>query len=468
MKIQFIFFLFTLTSCTSQENHNGSNSTKEAANSIIFILEKNEISKETWINYFTSNSITSEVIKLAKNHLIDSVIALTTPLLHFTISEIGEQSYNFEYEAQKGDTVFIRYDIEKKPLVRISSVKDENDVIQNIYYRINKNKLGINNLPVNELSNLLNKGIQKLPTSQQALEHSLSFIDSLKNDSIIKPEIYNLLKARQYGFLCSYYLFKNQFAEFTRVYENQLLPYSESLHNYQFYNSLTIDYIKVKLNFPLDNDNIDYKKLVKADLNQLNNVERDYIMFYCATKSKIYQPTLYEEIKQQFLQEASSEQLKSEFLASEIPTLQSTINSSEILFDISKNEVKFDSLINLYTGKIVYIDFWASWCAPCISEMPKSKLLREKYANDEIVFIFISIDNNLKSWTNSQHRLLLNKDDRSFLMANTKESKLIRSLKLTSVPRYIIFNKKGRLINPNAPNPSEIINSDVISKLVNE
>ena len=63
--------------------------------------------------------------------------------------------------------------------------------------------------------------------------------------------------------------------------------------------------------------------------------------------------------------------------------------------DISGKEISLASLM----GQIVLLDFWASWCAPCLEELPTMKGIADEYAKDGVVVIGIDLDRSEESFT---------------------------------------------------------------------
>jgi len=57
---------------------------------------------------------------------------------------------------------------------------------------------------------------------------------------------------------------------------------------------------------------------------------------------------------------------------------------------IDKNSIKIN--LEQYKGKVVFINNWASWCPPCIAEMPSIQTLKNNLKNEDIVFLMVSYD----------------------------------------------------------------------------
>ncbi len=116
--------------------------------------------------------------------------------------------------------------------------------------------------------------------------------------------------------------------------------------------------------------------------------------------------------------------------------------------DINGNEFSSKDLMSKYS----YIDIWASWCKPCIQEIPYLKELEDKY-KDKINFISISADKEKEEWEKKvkEHDL----KGIQLLSTNNFEDPFLKELKVSLIPRFILIDPTGKISSISAPRPSE-------------
>ena len=112
--------------------------------------------------------------------------------------------------------------------------------------------------------------------------------------------------------------------------------------------------------------------------------------------------------------------------------------------------------ISQFRGKYVYIDLWASWCVPCIKEIPYLQELEKSCGRDDIVFLSVSVDQKKAAWDKKRTELKLHGNQ----LWDSKDN-LCKSLNVTGIPFFIVYDKEGKLFHYNAPRPSakEAINA---------
>jgi len=140
-----------------------------------------------------------------------------------------------------------------------------------------------------------------------------------------------------------------------------------------------------------------------------------------------------------------------------------TKNATDFLIDHGGRQISLDSLIASFKGSLIYIDFWASWCLPCRVEMPTSLNLAAKLRNEKIKFLYISTDDNIGDWRKAagQEELQV---VQSYKFLNFNKSKLRRSYNIEEIPRYLLIDKQGKIIESNAPRPTDKKLLEIISK----
>ena len=140
-------------------------------------------------------------------------------------------------------------------------------------------------------------------------------------------------------------------------------------------------------------------------------------------------------------------------------------NSNELqLKTMTEKDTTFSDLLASYQGKVVYVDFWASWCAPCVRAMPASQALHQGYSDEDVAFLYLSIDEKTEQWQKAAKKYEINGTSNSYLVYNQHTSKMIEDLQVASIPRYLIYNRQGELVHKNAPGPA----SKEIRKLLDQ
>lgn len=115
-------------------------------------------------------------------------------------------------------------------------------------------------------------------------------------------------------------------------------------------------------------------------------------------------------------------------------------------------------------GKLVYIDVWATWCGPCIGEIPALKEVEKTYHGKNIEFVSISIDDRKdhEKWK----KMVADKELKGIqLFADADwKSDFVKKYAIDGIPRFILLDAEGKIVNADAPRPSDPKLIDLLTK----
>jgi thiol-disulfide isomerase/thioredoxin len=124
-------------------------------------------------------------------------------------------------------------------------------------------------------------------------------------------------------------------------------------------------------------------------------------------------------------------------ISPESEVLQKPIEG-ELIFSNTKGKI---FSLSDKSGKVVFVNFWASWCPPCLAEMPNINQLYQDYAdNDEVVFLMISVEDNFE-----KSKALVKRKGFDFQIYHVESLNLPAIYKGT-LPTTFLLSKDGKVL----------------------
>lgn len=117
-------------------------------------------------------------------------------------------------------------------------------------------------------------------------------------------------------------------------------------------------------------------------------------------------------------------------------------------------------------GKVVLVDVWATWCAPCRAQLPHLQKLEEELKDKNIAFVSMATDN--ESDREKWKAMIAEKQMGGIQLFTSGPGNIFSQYyKINTIPRFLVFDQQGRIVSADAPRPSEPALKDILLKTLN-
>ena len=223
----------------------------------------------------------------------------------------------------------------------------------------------------------------------------------------------------------------------------------------------------------LDKEVSEFVKNHQSELNELvmdkRSVERNLILNrlsgipkgfasdvmtsqdYCRTI--VAEKTPVSKEKLQYIQKKISDPFITNYISNKNQEVLSFIEANKKLKGAIVNQVPktegdklFNAIISKYKGKVVYVDFWATWCAPCLEGIKMIKPLKEEMVGEKVAFVYITGETSPKK---TYDNMVPSIKGEHYRVTGDEWNFLCGKFGISGIPHYMLIGKDGNIINPN-------------------
>ena len=106
-----------------------------------------------------------------------------------------------------------------------------------------------------------------------------------------------------------------------------------------------------------------------------------------------------------------------------------------------KDDALFEAIVDPFKGKVVLVDFWATWCGPCKMAMKMMKPMKEELIDKDIVYVFIAGENSPETtWNN----MIPDIHGEHYRLTNAQWAAICDKFEVRGVPTYLVLDRAGK------------------------
>lgn len=338
---------------------------------------------------------------------------------------------NFFLEIVK-KTGNLSYAFKIAPFVKKISTSKQLSTFEQYIFKTKKERLGL-------LRTYLNRNLISLSFSNIAYNsiNSVAFNDSLKLYTV------NIRYLKNAGILTK------------RIDEKKKTMSLINLMHFRY----SLEALNGLLSICIENSNPNLKNADRRELRNfiLNNFQGEY-QEYLLFKMIFNDLNSYAKVEDRDIKafyESCSVLDYAEMIKAKLSENKITLNTNkDAVVNVLLESKDLSRILAEFKNKLLLIDIWASWCAPCREEFKYSEQLKDKLNGKSVEFLYLSIDENKKAWINAHKKEGLS-DDMSYLLLQPDHTSILKSNGVINIPRYILIGADGKIIDGNAPRPSD-------------